>query len=185
MDIHLLRRLVDYDPETGVLTFREAWPEMFGESASRGREYRKNIWNALFAGKPAFASPHGTGYLAGSLLGRTYKAHRVAWAIFHGEAPAGEVDHINGDRADNRISNLRAVTKSENQRNAKRRADNTSGKTGVSWCARDSAWVVQVQANGKRHRRNFKCRDDAIAYRAEMERGLGFSPRHGATEKSG
>jgi hypothetical protein len=184
MDIHLLRRLVDYDPETGALTFREAWPEMFGESPARSREYRKNTWNSQFAGRPAFASDHGTGYLAGKLLGRTFKAHRVAWAIFYGEIPAGEVDHLNGNRSDNRIANLRVVTKAENQRNAKRRADNTSGKTGVSWCERDAAWVVQVQSDGRRLRRNFKAREDALAYRSELERSLGFSDRHGTTSRS-
>lgn len=184
MDVTLLQRLVDYDAETGALTFRQAWPEMFGESPARSRQYRCNTWNSLLSGRPAFATDHGTGYLAGGLLGKTYKAHRVAWAIFYGETPEGEVDHINGNRSDNRIENLRCVSKSSNQRNAIRRVDNTSGHTGVTWCERDSAWVVQISDGTKRRRRNFKDLDAAILYRAAQERQLGYTERHGSSAET-
>lgn len=179
MNIALLQRLIDYNPDTGKLTFRSAWPEMFDESPARSRQYRCNTWNSLMSGKPAFDVDHGTGYLAGSLLGRCYKAHRVAWAVFYGASPCGEIDHINGVRSDNRISNLRCVSKSKNQRNSKRRSDNTVGRTGVTWCARDAAWVVQISKDGRRFRKNFKDRDAAFAYRSAMELKLGYTQRHG------
>jgi hypothetical protein len=63
--------------------------------------------------------------------------------------PAGEVDHINGVRADNRIANLRLATMSQNRANAKRRSDNRSGLKGVSWCAPRSKWRAQIKTGGR------------------------------------
>jgi len=69
----------------------------------------------------------------GTFMRKTYAAHRVAWFLHHGAWPMGEIDHINGNAQDNRIANLRDVTHKENTRNMKRRSDNTSGITGISY----------------------------------------------------
>ena len=66
------------------------------------------------------------GYAQVSIGKRKFKAHRVIYAIVHGTMPADEIDHINGDRADNRIENLRDVSRLENMHNSKNRKDNTS-----------------------------------------------------------
>src|SRR5262249_22527605 len=64
--------------------------------------------------------------------GRLYQAHRLVWLLHTGRFPVGEIDHINGDPLDNRISNLREATRAQNTANAKRRRDNSSGYKGVS-----------------------------------------------------
>src|SRR3546814_8274071 len=67
-----------------------------------------------------------------------------------GKWPRGEVDHRNGARDDNRWCNLRKATKAQNQANARRRRDNTSGVKGVTWNKARKKWVAQIQAGGKR-----------------------------------
>lgn len=96
----LLRKLLDYDPETGVLTWKER-PRDFFES---DRNWR--WWNTRFSGASALSAIEGGGYKSGRIFGRPTKAHRVAWAIMNGSWPTGEIDHVNGDKTDNRISNL-------------------------------------------------------------------------------
>lgn len=97
--------------------------------------------------KPA-GSIHKTGYRHITWQGKSQKAHRLIFMLHHGYMPQ-EVDHINGDRADNRIENLRAVTRSENQCNRDILPSNTSGYAGVSWHKKSQAWVVRVMKNGK------------------------------------
>lgn len=179
MEIDVLRRLVSYNPETGELNWNTAWPDLFGHSEKRSREYRCKIWNAANAGKLAFCTDNGKGYLCGRFLGFNYKAHRVAWAHYHGHWPEVEVDHVNHKRNDNRIENLRLVNKAGNQQNASLRHDNTSGYTGITWCKRDAAWVVQIQKDGKRMRKNFKSFEDAKSFRNDAYRRHGFHQNHG------
>ena len=97
--------------------------------------------------KPA-GSVHKTGYRHITWRGKVQKAHRLIFMLHHGYLPP-EVDHINGDRSDNRIENLRAATRSENQCNRNALANNTSGYPGVSWHKKSKAWVVRVMKNGK------------------------------------
>ena len=93
-------------------------------------------------------SIHQYGYRHITWMGKSHKAHRLIFMLHNGFMPQ-EIDHINGDRADNRIENLRAVTRSENQCNRGILANNTSGYAGVSWHKKSKAWVVRVMKNGK------------------------------------
>lgn len=99
--------------------------------------------------KPA-GSLHKTGYRHITWMGKIHKAHRLIFLMHHGYLPL-EIDHINGDRADNRIENLRAANRSENQCNRPALSSNTSGHPGVSWHKASKAWVVRVMKNGKTH----------------------------------
>lgn len=99
--------------------------------------------------KPA-GSLHKTGYRHITWMGKVHKAHRLIFLMHHGHLPQ-EVDHINGDRADNRIENLRAANRSENQCNRPALVSNTSGYPGVSWHKKSKAWLVRVMKNGKTH----------------------------------
>jgi len=99
--------------------------------------------------KPA-GSIHKTGYRHITWRGKVHKAHRLIFMMQYGYLPS-EVDHINGDRADNRIENLRPATRSENQCSRNALANNTSGYPGVSWHKKSKAWLVRVMKNGKTH----------------------------------
>ncbi len=109
------------------------------------------------------------------------KAHRVAWVVYYGKWPKGQIDHINGDRADNRIGNLRDVNSSKNSRNSKMKSNNTSGHNGIYWYERYGKWQVSGGADGrKKHIGYFEDLEDAIAARAEFNRQNGYSERHGS-----
>lgn len=99
--------------------------------------------------------------------------HRLAWFLMTGSWPAGEIDHDNRVRNDNRFANLKDGTKADNQANASLRKDSTSGVQGVHWSARADRWVARVQRNGKRHCVGyFKTIEEASAARQEKIREL-------------
>ena len=93
-------------------------------------------------------SIHQTGYRHVTWLGKVHKAHRLIFLLEYGYLPP-EVDHINGDKQDNRLENLRPATRSENQCNRGAIASNTSGYPGVSWHKHSKAWYVRVMKDGK------------------------------------
>jgi hypothetical protein len=175
----LLRKLLRYEPETGELYWRERTPDMF----PRGKQtalHNCSIWNGRFAHKPAFTSTTKWGYRQGSVFNKKLTGHRVAWAIQHGAWPSHEIDHINGVRDDNRLANLRDVTSSENGRNSRKPAHNTSGSVGVSWCESRGKWVAYIRTNGKVvNLGRFSQKVDAIAMRRSAELEHGYHPNHG------
>jgi len=114
---HEIRMLLRYDPETGKLFWKFNAQKPFK-------------WNANRAFKETFLSTDSEGYLCGNVCGKRYRAHRIAWLIVHGTAPE-EVIHINGIRTDNRLENLRGVTKAKPQ--TTRQQNNTSGHPGVAF----------------------------------------------------
>ena len=95
------------------------------------------------------------GYVHVQVYGKIYKAHQLVFLMMHGYIPK-LIDHINGVLTDNRIENLREASVSENQQNAKTRADNSSGVKNVSWHQRLCKWTVQLSFKGKvKHFGNF------------------------------
>jgi len=93
-------------------------------------------------------SIHKTGYRHVTWMGKIHKVHRLIFLLEHGYLPK-EIDHINGDRQDNRLENLRGVTRSENQFNKAMCSNNTSGFRGVNWHKHSKSWVVRVCTKGK------------------------------------
>ena len=170
----IVRELLDYDPETGALTWREREEKWF----KTGRAY--STWNSRYAGKSALSSNSGQGYLRGRILGHFRFAHRVAYAHFHGAWPSQEIDHINQDRSDNRIKNLREVSHSQNMRNQSRRSDNTSGYCGVHRDKKRGGWEARITIKGRyTHLGYFDSKTAAINARKEAELKYGYSDRHG------
>jgi len=109
------------------------------------------------------------GYLIVGANGRYLKAHRVCWKLHHGEDPV-VVDHINGDRSDNRICNLRSVDTTTNLRNRARSAKNTLGVSGVYWDTRNAVWRAHISDGvKKRHLGSFPTIIDAVAARFRAE----------------
>lgn len=160
----VLRQLLRYDPETGGLIWRP-----------RGIA----SWDARWADKPAFTAS-SNGYRVGHLHCRLIMAHRVIWAIAHGAWPAFDIDHINGDRSDNRLVNLRSVTRQENLRNSKVARHNTSGVRGVSRATGGKKWKACIGAGNRTiHLGRFDSFEEAVAARRMAEIAHGYHPNHG------
>ena len=171
--IEQLRETLKYDPSTGKFTWCRRTEDYPASLASI------RAFNTILAGKQVYEENH-RGYGRMTLLGRRYKSHRVAWAMHTGEWPADQVDHINGDRADNRIKNLREATQTDNSRNTKIPANNMSGVIGVYWDKVARRWRASIAGAGKqKHLGTFENFDDAVAARAAAEVKYGYHPNHG------
>ena len=178
----LLRRLLDYDPETGKLQWKHRPVEMFN-AGKHSRQHNAKTWNSRYAGTEAFASKNGHGYFQGSIFKRKYEAHRVIWALVFDEWPE-TVDHQNGDIENNRIVNLQAKSRAANQKNLGRRKDSKSGYTGVT-PTKFGKWRAQMHVNGVGWTIGyFPTKLDAIRARKREEVRLGFHVNHGAREST-
>lgn len=168
-----LRELLHYDPATGVLTWKPRDISLFKSK----RDWL--IWNTRFAGKQAMTATNEHGYFVGRVFRVLYKAHRVVWAIVHGNHPK-EIDHINGVRSDNRLANLRDVDRSNNMRNAARRKDNSTGVTGVSVSKATGKYRAQINTGETYISLGyFDTVAKAAAARKEAEAALLFHENHG------
>lgn len=139
-----IRDLLIYDKDTGKFYWRKRPASMFKSTRAC------NAWNARLSGKEALTTDNN-GYKKGGIMGVDYMAHRVAWVLHYGEWPAGDIDHINCIRNDNRIVNLRDATDSENLSNRGAQNNNKSGFKGVHFCNRAKAWVSKIQKDGVNH----------------------------------
>ena len=180
----VLRQLLTYDPETGRLFWRERGPKWFRATPGRSPAHAMANWNSRYAGKEAFTWSI-SGYAFGTVKSSAtddkekFAAHRVIWKIVHGVDP-DEIDHINGDRKDNRIINLRAVSRAENAKNVGLGRANKSGHIGVFWNNRAQAWSARIKINQEvRHIGNFRDVAEAGAARKAAEVALGFHSNHG------
>ena len=173
--IETLRKLLRYEPDTGNLFWRHRDASLFKT------ERHCKTWHNRYGGKPA-GCIRGDGYITIRLSGRGLSAHRVAWAIHHNTWPTDQLDHINGETADNRIENLREVTNQENQKNRKLPCTNTSGVMGVSWNKQKAKWVAQITVDGKYiYLGRFNSFEDAAAARLKAEIENDFHKNHGRT----
>lgn len=120
------------------------------------------------------------GYRAIMVGGQIYKEHRLIWLYHKGTSPENEIDHINGDRLDNRIENLRDVTSLENARNQRLSKANKSGFVGVCFDKNCKKWNASIMVHkrqislGRFHRKK-----DAVAARSAAEKKYGFHSNHG------
>lgn len=112
----------------------------------------------------------GNGYVGINVGGKQYYAHRIAWLFTHGRWPSEDIDHINRDKQDNRIVNLREATRSQNQRNHPLTAANKSGHKGVRWNKQARRWVAFMRINKKpKHLGSFTRLEDAVEARRRAE----------------
>jgi hypothetical protein len=160
--------------ETGRLYWKPRPENLF----QTYRAYR--TWNSRFVGKEALTSRNGDGYRAGSLFGKPAKAHSIVWALTHGVWPTGEIDHINGDKLDNRPENLRDVSHTENVKN--RCVSNTAtGHIGINKNSGSKNYRVRLSGQ---YFGTFSDLKTAIVVRDAKLRELGFHPNHGRPKRS-
>jgi hypothetical protein len=165
----VLKELLNYNPETGALTWRYRDRRWFKSDRSF------NSWNSKHVGRPALASRDTHGHLHGHVLGKLRSAHRVIFLWMTGRWPFGVIDHIDHDRTNNKWENLRDISAEENARNKALRSDNRSGQTGVRKSG--TSWIAQI---GDEYLGSFESFEDATAERLAEERDRNFAPGHGA-----
>jgi hypothetical protein len=123
-----LRALVAYDPETGVFTWRT-----------------NGYNNVVLAGDPVGGLDE-MGYLRAGIKGVKYRLHRLAWLYVYGKWPDNDIDHINGNRTDNRLANLRDVPRQLNVQNGQKKVG-AAGLRGVT--PKGRRFLAQIQCNGR------------------------------------
>ena len=128
LTVDLLNELFTYDKETGKLYWKAA-------------RQRIKVGDEV-------GSDNGSGYLKTKVNNKTYRLHRLVFLMHKGYLPK-ILDHINGDRKDNRIENLRPVSLAQNAQNAKLNSKNNSGYKGVFWVKSSKKWRGQVKCNGE------------------------------------
>lgn len=161
LTLEYLRKILHYDPETGVFT----------RLVSRGKE----VVGCIAGG----VNTHG--YIHIQINDKRYLSHRLAWFYVHGVWPEKEIDFINGIKTDCRMRNLREATRSENEHNKSLLKNNTSGVKGVCWSKKRNKWQAYCWVNGKN---NFLGRFTILAeaervVRQFREEHLGEFANHG------
>lgn len=158
--------ILDYDPLTGIFTWKNPTALRCKVGDVAGTDFQNS---------------NGKQYKRVMINGVGYQLHRLAWLYTYEEYPEHEIDHINGDGTDNRIENLRSVTRKENNMNKRKQSNNSSGVTGVVKFKRTGKWHAQIQVDGKNnHLGFFDNFNDAVIARKMAEQEFGFHANHGS-----
>jgi hypothetical protein len=155
-----LRSRFDYNVDTGQLLFKE--PPRWRRS-------------------PVLGSLNGSGYIATSFRNRNHKVHRLIWIYHYGNIPSGKVvDHINHNRSDNRIENLRLVTHQDNCKNRRHLTKTLSNTIGVYYRKKEDKWIAMIGLNNQVYYLGiFKTKGEAVLARQRAEVEYGFHRNHG------
>ena len=159
-----LRECLNYDPDTGVLLWRVRPVKHFANKQAWSR------WNNRYTGKE-FGRKHPNGSRGGHIDWQWFYSHRVVWKWMTGRNPNFIPDHINRDGLDNRWTNLRRATHSQNCSNHSLRPDNKSGHAGVFFSQGEKRWKVQINTKGRRISvGTFVLKSEALAARQSAEK---------------
>lgn len=174
MNKNAIKDFFKYNPSTGEIT-RKTPPSKYFSCDKKRDEYFQKV---------SISSPFKTiatgGYLKGSFYKKDYSAHRVAWFLFYGFWPSLHIDHIDGNRKNNKISNLRQVTVSLNNKNLSISKRNKTGCVGVSWDNQNKKWRACIRIDKKTiNLGRFTDIESAISARKDAEKEFGFHVNHG------
>lgn len=161
ISIDYLRSRIEYDPTTGDMTWKHC-------------DTMPKNWNTKYSGKKA-GFVDRIGYVVVNILDVAMRGHRVAWAIYYGDWPLTDIDHIDLCKSNNRIANLRLATPSMNHGNLPIFITNKSGYKGVCWDKRACAWEVKIKVNKISRRVGFfeDKHEAARAYNEAAIKGFG------------
>jgi hypothetical protein len=160
-----LKSILDYNPVTGEFLWKV-------NSAS----------NKVKTGSLAGCINKITLYRQIGINKKFYLAHRLAWLYLYGTLPDKFIDHINHDRSDNRIQNLRIVARDANQRNCSLSKRNNSGIIGVSWNKKHGNWQSFISINGKnKNLGSFESIEQAAISRKNAEQKYNYHENHGSS----
>jgi hypothetical protein len=164
-----VRECLDYDPETGLFTWKTRPVEHFNCQGDC------NSWNARFAGKKA-GKLRNDNYIRIKINNADYFAHRIAWLIVKGKWPDHQIDHADGIRNNNKIDNLSDVPNLVNGRNRKLHRKNKTGHSGIYFRKDKNVWEVKISNNNLG---TFKDLDEAVKIRKAAEIEYGYHENHG------
>ena len=111
------------------------------------------------------------GYTILHIKKQKYRVHRLIFLFHHGHLPE-MIDHIDGNRSNNKIENLREATKNQNCHNYKKPVTNTSGYKNIYWDKNHEKWRVMIEENGKQYTKRFKDKQEAIEYAEQLRNQL-------------
>lgn len=160
-----LHKLFKYNEETGILIHKE-------KTVNDLKVFKR--WNSRYANKQAGGISKTNGYAQVSINNHPYYQHRIIFIMEYGYNPENEIDHIDRDRTNNKLDNLREVTRSCNTKNRDIQTNNNSGVTGVYQDKRTLSWVAQIKVSGVITTKTFKNFDDAVICRYNMEQARKF-----------
>lgn len=179
VEISLLHEALIYDFQSGALIWKKRPISHFSDTKNRTAQRTQRVFNSTFAGKRA-GSLTPEGYRVVTVCGVALLEHRVVFAMVNNRWPEQEIDHINGEKADNRVQNLREVDRQGNALNLRVRKDSRSGVVGVGWYPPTGKWRARITIAGKTKAiGHYETFEDACAARARAQHDLGFHANHG------
>ena len=153
---------------------------LFWDDVSNVFRWLRPLGRGTRIGSVAGCIDKSDGYRRITIKGVLYQAHRLVWLYHYNEWPEDQIDHIDGDKLNNHIDNLRVVTQQENRKNQKIPRNNTSGVTGVYFAKHAKKWCARIQVDDKLiHLGYFDNFEDAVAARKAAEILYGFHENHG------
>ena len=133
----VLRQLLRFEAEDGLLFWKP-------------RADANKTWNSRYANQPALNTVANNGYRVGAIYDKKYLAHRVIWTMHHGYWPL-VVDHVDGDKLNNRLQNLRECSQAQNCRNRNASARSSSRFCGVAWDKNTGSWKAYITIGYRTH----------------------------------
>ena len=161
LELEKLELILDYNADTGEFK----WTSFNSRNTNKGKIAGTKLSNK---------------YIRIFIYGKLYQAHRLAWYMYYGKEPEHGLDHIDGDKHNNAIGNLRDVPQSSNAKNSSLSKSNSSGFTGVTFMRKSKKWRSRIMVDGADiHLGFYDDKQKAISARVRATREYGFHENHG------